>query len=158
MGLLALIATLEAAAMQLQPALPPETARHLAIELATQTQEGEDPRLSLAIAMQESSLLGRQTEKDRGLFQIHMGTAKNFGLNTAKLDGMKHMRTQVKAHLLILRTKRAECASLGQDAWTCYHSRTPHLRLVYKNKTCRWGKQLGIGGCETYLTNRRIEE
>jgi hypothetical protein len=152
-GLIALIATLEVAALQLQPALSPEVARHLAIELATQAEEGEDPRLSLAIAMQESSLLGRQTEEDRGLFQIHVGTARAFGIDLEKLDGLRNLRKQVKAHLLVLRTKRAECARLGEESWTCYHSRTPHFRLAYRHATCRWLRELGSPCGRTQLAH-----
>jgi hypothetical protein len=113
----------------------------------------QDPFISIAIAMQESSLRQRhRVEKvahftDKGyeiirgytdlcLFQIHISTAINYGMDLMKLN--TNLEYCVEQHFKIMKKKRKICKKLGKDDWTCYHSMTEVLRLQYKKLVERY--------------------
>ena len=116
-----------------------------------------DPWRSLAIAMQESSLhytkryhtvvvpehncQSRSTKpkykivralSDFGYFQLHASTVKQYKLSPERL--LNDLDYMVKTHFLVLKDKIKMCKRLGDDAWSCYHSRTPVLRKRYIQK------------------------
>lgn len=114
-----------------------------------------DPKLSVAIAMQESSFqnvnrLGTVlTERnhvvngatDIGVFQIHIETIADMRERGSNLDPHR-LRSDVDYqafwHALILKKKIATCSAkrdklsipVGEE-WSCYHSATPKVRKAY---------------------------
>ncbi len=111
---------------------------------------GTDPMLSVAIARQESGLSNVHRKDlvytsegvvrgitDFGVFQIHLRTAINYGLDLVRL---KHdIDYQVYWHARILRDKLRQCRGpASTPAWTCYNTKTPSLRREYYNQVRRW--------------------
>jgi hypothetical protein len=118
-------------------------------------KHGQDPMLSVAIAMQETGL--RQVNRienvivfnpdgitwrvERGvtdvcMFQFHVDTIVDQGLDPIKLkDNLDYC---VEQHFKLLKKKRTICSDLGDDAWTCYHSKNPKLRKTYKRMVARY--------------------
>ena len=47
----------------------------------------------------------------------------------------------VNAHYKLLKKKMRQCADLGADSWSCYHSRTPRLREYYARMVNRYYTQ-----------------
>jgi len=120
-----------------------------------------DPWRSLAIAMQESSLENiHRTERvivfkeicrsgmcyddydvvdgysDLGLFQLSVDTVLNNNIDPIKLKD--NISYAVDWHIKILKQKEKECASLGDEAWSCYHTKTPSLRKRYVKMVNRY--------------------
>lgn len=117
----------------------------------------KDPMISIAIAMQESSLnnINRvewvvndkgetiRGYSDIGIFQIHAMTAKEFNLDANRL--MHDIEYQVASHFEILKRKVAVCkqkreklkVAVGNE-WSCYHSYTPEIRKKYKKLVERY--------------------
>ena len=113
----------------------------------------QDPMISVGIAMQESGIrnISRKervvlfNEKNaqvvRGytdlcIFQIHIRTAKNYGMDLYKL--YTDLDYCVEQHFKIMRKKRKVCKKLGKDDWTCYHSYTDETRKIYKKLVERY--------------------
>lgn len=115
---------------------------------------GIDPMISVAIAMQESSLRNinresygviknctnpeavdtmdckpRKVITDIGIFQINTASVFHYDLDIEKL--LTEIDYQVMAHFKILKDKMKICAHLDNEAWTCYHSTTTKHRLEY---------------------------
>lgn len=111
---------------------------------------GTDPMVSVAIAMQESSLTNRHRRSrvvspsgavydgftDIGIFQIHIDTAIEMGLDIPRL--INDIEYQVESHFKILRRKidvctkkRAKLHVLYGLEWSCYHSYTKSAREKY---------------------------
>ena len=110
-----------------------------------------DPMISVAIAAQESGIrnINREaigvypvcevhahvpchtfrTITDVGIFQIHVKTAENYGMDIFKL--LNSVEYQVVSHMKILKQKLKLCADLGDEAYSCYHSKTPKYRKAY---------------------------
>ena len=109
-----------------------------------------DPMISVAIAAQESGI--RNTHRtgvgippwcmyaqndcgivtsitDIGIFQIHVNTAKSYKLSMFRL--FNDIEYQVHSHMKILKQKLKLCAHLGDEAYSCYHSKTPKYRKAY---------------------------
>lgn len=114
---------------------------------------GQDPMLSVAIAKQESGIRSisrketvvvfkdKKPELIKGytdicIFQIHVRTAKNYGLDMYKLH--TNLDYCVEQHFKIMKKKRKMCKKLGKDSWTCYHSTTEFFRLQYKQLVERY--------------------
>lgn len=116
-----------------------------------------NPIISVAIAMQESSLrnidrkgkiLNKQGRvvtgiSDIGIFQIHIETAKNNSIDMIRLR--TDLEYQVMWHVKILAQKIRVCknkrAELGIEVgyeWSCYHSYTLKRRLRYKEDVSNW--------------------
>lgn len=115
----------------------------------------QDPITSVAIGMQETGLRQRDRHKniivfnpdgitwrvERGvtdvcMFQFHVDTIVDMGINPIRLkDDVEYCIDQ---HFKLMKTKRDLCSDLGEDSWTCYHSRTPHLRNIYKKMVARY--------------------
>lgn len=111
---------------------------------------GTDPMVSVAIAMQESSLVNQHRRgrvvapsgvvydgfTDIGVFQIHVDTAEEFNLDAGRL--LNDIEYQVEAHFIILKRKIAVCKSKRVELnvlygleWSCYHSYTKRVRQKY---------------------------
>ena len=117
---------------------------------------GQDPLLSVAIARQETGLreINRRQniikffdkcdktgcyedyEIVRGytdicLFQFHVDTIVHEKLNPVRLKN--DIDYCVEQHFKLLKKKRRLCKHLGEDSWTCYHSKSKKLREFYKS-------------------------
>lgn len=119
---------------------------------------GTDSKLSVAIAMQESSLINRDRKgivltedgkrvrgvTDVGVFQLHIDTIDNLN-KTLKWDiDFRRLRSdveyQTQIHTRLLRRKIAICESdrykvklkvKDGNEWSCYHSFTYRRRQTY---------------------------
>lgn len=118
-------------------------------------KHGQDPLLSVAIGMQETGLRQINRTKnvivfnpdgitwrvERGvtdvcMFQFHVDTIVDQGIDPIKLrDNLEYC---VEQHFRLLKMKRKLCSDLGEDSWTCYHSRNPKLRETYKKLVVRY--------------------
>lgn len=66
---------------------------------------------------------------DIGLYQFHAATIEAYGMDAIRLrDDIEYATDR---HCFLLSVKVKECADLGEDAWACYHSRTPKYRNKY---------------------------
>jgi hypothetical protein len=111
---------------------------------------GTDPMVSVAIAMQESSLMNRHRRSrvvspsgtvydgftDIGVFQIHVDTAIEMSLDIPKL--INDIEYQVESHFKILKRKVKVCTKKREKLkvlygleWSCYHSYTESTREKY---------------------------
>lgn len=115
-----------------------------------------DPYISLAIAMQESSLVDRNRHQsvlikdeagnyvkiegisDIGVWQLHVNTVENYNFDAKRV--MTDLKYATKCHFIILSKKMRKCKRLGKDSWTCYHSSTKHHRLNYKARVMKYYK------------------
>lgn len=118
-------------------------------------KHGQDPVLSVAIGMQETGLrqVNRPTniivfnpdgitwriEKgvtDVCMFQFHVDTIVDMGIDPIKLrDNLDYC---VEQHFRLMKIKRNLCSDLGEDSWTCYHSKKQTLRENYKRLVARY--------------------
>ena len=124
--------------------------------------KGIDPMLSVAILNQESSLRPQHTWKiskkekkwctpddcfyevdeirkvfDMGIAMINIRTAISYGMDINKLFN-HDLEYAIKSHFVILEDKIAQCAHLGDEAWSCYHSATPKWRKKYVKMVSRF--------------------
>jgi len=141
--------------LELRPTIDKTWAMRLSDALFRLSKKHEtDPWRSLAIAMQESSL--REVNKkhkvmvfketchqgiciedyeiingisDLGLFQFNVSTVINNDIDPMRLRN--DITYAVDWHLKILKKKMVECAWLLEEAWSCYHSKTPKFRKRY---------------------------
>lgn len=117
-----------------------------------------DPMVSVAIAMQESSIrnINRhetavnhyecyhlkicepiKTISDVGIFQIHVNTAKHYDIDIHRL--LTDIEYQVESHMKILSSKIKLCKRKGiKTVWSCYHSVTPKHRNKYVRMVGRY--------------------
>jgi hypothetical protein len=141
--------------------LKPKMEKHKAMELSNLMHKyakefNQDPILSVAIAMQETSI--RQTDRKQSvlivddshpkgwrvvtgysdicMFQFHINTIINYNLDPIRLK--EDINYCVKEHFRLMRTKRKACSNLGSDDWTCYHSANTQPRLIYKKLVNRY--------------------
>lgn len=115
---------------------------------------GQDPVISVAIGMQETGLRQINRKKnvivfdpsgltwriERGvtdvcMFQFHVDTIVDQGIDPLMLKN--NIAYCVEQHFRLMKIKRNICSDLGEDSWTCYHSRTPKHREVYKKLVAR---------------------
>lgn len=121
-----------------------------------------DPFLSVAILMQESSLeninsfhkvetkdstcdengcyetiVSRKAVTDMSVAQININTAKHYGFDHEKLFSLDP-EYAIQCHFIVLKDKIRLCESLGDEAWTCYHSTTEEFRVRYKELVSRY--------------------
>ncbi len=116
----------------------------------------QDPHISIAIGMQETNL--RQINRkhsiilfgeehpggwkkitgysDICMFQFHVNTITSHGLDPIRLKN--DIEYCVEQHFILMRHKRKVCRSLGEDSWTCYHSRNKIPRELYKKLVERY--------------------
>lgn len=122
-----------------------------------------DYKISLAIAMQESSLNFRLKPKkmivifdneentvnnykyayghyDIGIFQFNANTVQIYDINPILL--LKDIDYQTEWHFKILKIKMKQCKKLKEIAWTCYHSKTPRLRNMYYNNVMKFYNEI----------------
>lgn len=104
--------------------------------------KGLDPYLAVSIAMQESTISHKVVSKngqinDIGIFQINVRTAKAYRLDISKMldNDLKYI---TKAYTIIMKDKINKCRNLGQEAWSCYHSRTNKHRARYIKHVMRY--------------------
>lgn len=147
--------------LKLQPKLEKKWAMRFSNLLVKYAKKSKlDPWRSLAIAMQESSLKfikrrhtviipntqcqrnqcpAYKTVKaisDVGLFQLHAATVDQYQLNPSRL--LNDLEYMVSTHFMVLLDKIKQCQHLGNEAWSCYHSRTEVLRKRYIRKVNRF--------------------
>jgi len=67
---------------------------------------------------------------DISLFQFHAVTIRREGLDPVRLKN--NLEYAIEQHFKLMKKKLKICKHLGDEAWTCYHSRTPRLRKRYK--------------------------
>jgi hypothetical protein len=107
-----------------------------------------NPNLSLAIAMQETTM--RETMRsgkvivfddndgyqivegftDICMYQFHVDTIINYNLDPVLLKN--DLDYCVQSHFKILNSKKRLCRYLNDEAWTCYHSANEPYRSRYK--------------------------
>jgi len=137
----------------LKPNMPYKKAMHLSnlMYKSARKYKIKNVILSVAIAMQETSLRNinrRQTvivfekkdgvetfkyvkgSSDIGLFQFHAETIRRYKLDAVKLKN--DIAYSVDQHFMLMKKKLKQCKYLKEEAWTCYHSRTPVFRKRYK--------------------------
>lgn len=132
--------TLTATVLELQPHADPRFATTLARALDRWADTyGVDPFLSLALAMQESSLNpdAVSATNDIGLFQLSPGTAHAYKIDRTRFK--KDIDYQVRQHFRILRDKMQMCP--GKNGWSCYHSVTAKHRRDYEQHVKRYLKK-----------------
>ena len=115
-----------------------------------------NPIRSVAIAMQETSLNLKLSRKqnvivfnddmtawevikgysDICMFQFHVNTIVNEKLDPIRLKTDINYCTD--QHFKLMKKKIKACKHLGDEAWTCYHSRTSRLRKRYKEDVERY--------------------
>lgn len=130
--------------VELQPRVrDPHTLARLIVRGANLA--GVEPRVLVAIAFQESSLIPQtrwysDDHADIGLFQVNSRTARDYGCNLAKLLAYEPEES-VRCAAVVLRRKRAVCLAQGVEApvaVACFHSYTPRHRDAYFARLRRW--------------------
>lgn len=141
--------------LKLKPSMNQTVARELSNYIAKYSKQfGTDPKISIAIAMQESSLINRDREgsvllkdgsivqgvTDVGMFQLHIHTIENMRKSGWDID-FNRLRTDIEyqtyCHIRLLKAKIKVCQNKKElgvppgEEWSCYHSYTPKLRQVY---------------------------
>lgn len=115
----------------------------------------QDPVISVAIGMQETGLKQIDRKKniivfspdglswkiERGvtdvcMFQFHVDTIVDQGIDPLMLKN--NISYCIEQHFRLMRIKRNLCSDLGDDSWTCYHSKTPKHRQEYKKLVARY--------------------
>ena len=149
--------------VKLQPTIDKKFAMKLSNSIYTKAKKyGIDPMISLAILNQESSLrsvntftITKKVEEncdntscgmkiieehevlDLSIAQINFNTAKAY-----KFDIKRLFNTDVEyaldCHYALLKDKIKQCAPLGAEAWSCYHSKTPKHRKKYVKAVSRF--------------------
>lgn len=109
-----------------------------------------DPRISVAIAMQETAFANINREgsvytKDKqlvrgitdvGVFQIHVATIAYMGIDIERLKNDVEYQTYWHVKILaekikICKQKRQKLEVESGDEWSCYHSFTLDKRMEY---------------------------
>lgn len=73
---------------------------------------------------------------DVGLYQFHARTIQAYGMDALRLRDDIEYATE--RHAFLLSEKLRECSRLGKEAWSCYHSATPHFRKKYVRMVGRY--------------------
>ena len=142
----------------LAPRLSSSTAMKLSnmFHHGARTYKIKDVARSVAIAMQETSFNVNLSRKQnvivfndditewkvvRGysdicMFQFHVNTIVHEKINPIKLK--TDIGYCVAQHFKLMKKKLKLCKHLGDEAWTCYHSRTPKFRKRYKEDVERY--------------------
>lgn len=131
---------------------------------------GTDPLRTVAIAMQESTLKNIHRKQavvtvteecsetppshqscveyskvtwgytDIGIYQFHAATIQAYGMDALRLrDDLAYATEQ---HCFLLAVKMRECAGLGQESWSCYHSATESYRTKYVRMVNRYYERI----------------
>ena len=74
---------------------------------------------------------------DMGIAQINIKTAVDYGFDIKRLYD-HDLEYALEVHFAILKSKIKMCKSLGNDAWSCYHSKTQEHRLKYIKMVSRY--------------------
>lgn len=106
---------------------------------------GVEPRVLVAIAMQETSLIPQHRwysddHADLGLFQVNSRTALHYGCN---IEGLLAFDPDASARCAgrVLRDKMRQCQRAGLSAPEsvgCYHSTNPRFRVPYLERLAKW--------------------
>lgn len=138
--------------------LKPSVNKSFAMELsnylyAASRHYGTEPMVSVAIAMQESSLRNIDRYEtvltkdgkyirgvsDIGVFQFHVNTVKNLKLDPQRLrSDLSYAAWQ---HVRLLARKQRVCKKKGLAKgaeWSCYHSYTPKYYKTYQKQVKRY--------------------
>lgn len=77
---------------------------------------------------------------DMSMVQINIRTAVAYGLDIQRLYN-HDLKYAIDSHFLILKDKMKQCEHLGDQAWSCYHSKTPKYRDRYVDLVSRYMSQ-----------------
>lgn len=80
-----------------------------------------------------------QEVADMGIAQINIRTAIAYGFDLQRLYD-HDIEYAIESHFIILKSKINMCKDLGNDSWSCYHSKTPEHRLKYVKMVSRYLK------------------
>lgn len=146
----------------LRPTMPANAAYSLSklIHKYAKKHNG-NAKLAIAIAMQETSLRQKNRTQnviefkktcngdscveswqvikgstDICMFQFHVNTIVYYQINPIKLKN--DLNYCIDWHFKLMEIKKKVCKKLGNDAWTCYHSKKPSLRKQYKKLVERY--------------------
>jgi soluble lytic murein transglycosylase-like protein len=139
--------------VRLNPKLDKSFAKYLANKVTFYSKQYRvDPRIVVAIMMQESSInpdnhrtavgldnYGNpvQVTTDVGLMQVNVFSVKAYDLNPFML--MTDHDYQLWAGIKILADKVRQCAPrYPETAWACFHSSTPRYHQEYVAAVRRW--------------------
>jgi len=138
--------------------LKPGVNKSFAMELsnylyAASKHYGTNPMISVAIAMQESSLRnidryetvltskGRYVKgvTDIGVFQFHVTTIKNLNIDAPRLRSDLRYATWQHVKLLARKQRICERKKWAEGVeWSCYHSYTKKHRRAYVEKVGKY--------------------
>lgn len=76
---------------------------------------------------------------DIGIAQINVRTAVYNGFDLQRLYS-HDMEYAIQSHMFLLDKKIKMCKELGDEAWSCYHSKTPKFRKKYVKMVSRFIK------------------
>lgn len=148
--------------LKLKPTINKEFAANLSSYISKYAKEfGTDPSVSVAIAMQESSLNnvnrmgfvlkdGRLVRgiTDVGVFQIHIKTlanlnAEGYNIDLTRLENDVEYQTYLHASILKTKIKTCKAARVRLQVnkgteWSCYHSFTLEKRKLYFRDVSRY--------------------
>jgi len=83
------------------------------------------------------TIVEKHTVADMGIAQINIRTAVDYGFDIQRLYD-HDLKYALDCHFAILKSKISMCKKLGNDAWSCYHSKTPEYRLRYIELVSRY--------------------
>jgi len=149
--------------MELQPRMNKSEAMKLSNLIAKAAKKhGVDPMVSVAILNQENNFRDKHTWQitkkiknkcgedsctqtitetkevfDMTIAQINVKTAADYNFDLVRL--FEHdTEYAIDCHFTILKDKIRMCADLGDEAWSCYHSKTPVYREKYVELVSRY--------------------
>jgi hypothetical protein len=103
-------------------------------------RHGTNPYRTVAIIAQESMFRNINTNIDIGIYQINVNTATAYNIDTLRLQ--EDLEYATEQHILLLKKKKEYCLDLEEEAWTCYHSKTPKHRKAYKIAVDRYYQKI----------------
>lgn len=74
---------------------------------------------------------------DIGVAQINVKTAVYNGFDLDRLYS-HDLEYAIECHMFLLNKKMKLCKELGEEAWSCYHSKTPQFRTKYVEMVSRF--------------------
>lgn len=151
--------------IELQPLADREFAMELSNQIHRQARKhGIDPYISVAIAMQEGSLIQQNREvtepvkvkevcdeykrctttvktvkyiSDFSVFQFHINTVKRLEIDIDRLE--TDIEYMVEQHMMFLKKKINICSDIfPETAWACWHSATPKRHKDYVQKVMKY--------------------
>jgi len=138
--------------IELSPTLDSEEAMNLSNSISHWSKVYKvDPLRVVAIVKQESNFrnVNRTTTvliegkvvvgiSDVGVGQVNVASALHYGIDVARLQVDQDYAVEQTCRLL--QTKMLDCSYLGEESWSCYHSKSAKERKIYVDQVNRWYK------------------